>query len=291
MKKEIKWKPIYFNNEKTSYEISNTGKVRNTITGNILSTKLKDGNVRVSLKGYRGIIHRSVASIMLKEFKNQVKTDDNQLYFYDGNRLNLDIDNMDYLTYDEIYNIIYDSLFEKIDDEKFVLKNGNEIGEYWKRLYLDNICMHYAISSNGRILNLSTRMFLNPTYPSNGAYPFITLRHSGKIYRFTLHRLIAELFVENKDPKNCVFVNHINENKNDFRAKNLEWVTPSENVLYSIKTGTNKNCGETSKSSKITEEIANKICELIQEGYRTCEIVSILGVNRNTIRHIREGDT
>lgn len=112
-----------------------------------------------------------------------------------------------------------------------------------------------------------------------------------KTYRFTLHRLIAELFVENKDPENCVFVNHINENKNDFRAKNLEWVTPSENVLYSINTGTNKNCGETSKSSKITEEIANKICELIQEGYRTCEIVSILGVNRNTIRHIREGDT
>jgi hypothetical protein len=56
-----------------------------------------------------------------------------------------------------------------------------------------------------------------------------------------LHRLVALTFIENDDPKNKVYVNHINGNKLDNSVKNLEWVTPSENNKHAIETKLNKN--------------------------------------------------
>ena len=51
--------------------------------------------------------------------------------------------------------------------------------------------------------------------------------------RFKIHRLVAEHFIENPDPKKKTFVNHIDGNKLNNNKENLEWVTPSENQIHS----------------------------------------------------------
>lgn len=50
--------------------------------------------------------------------------------------------------------------------------------------------------------------------------------------RFKVHRLVAEHFIENPDPKNKIFVNHIDGNKLNNRKENLQWVSPRENNLH-----------------------------------------------------------
>lgn len=47
-----------------------------------------------------------------------------------------------------------------------------------------------------------------------------------------LSRLVAYMFVPNPDPEKCDVVNHLNLNKTDDRACNLEWTTTMENTKH-----------------------------------------------------------
>lgn len=57
---------------------------------------------------------------------------------------------------------------------------------------------------------------------------------------YLLHRIVASAFCENPDPENKKWVNHIDGNKLNNSANNLEWVTRSENELHSTRILGNK---------------------------------------------------
>lgn len=95
----------------------------------------------------------------------------------------------------------------------------------------------YMVSNHGRVKSLSRRVntwcsyktlpeTLLKQHANKSGYMHVAL--SGKTV--DVHRLVAEAFVPN--PAKKPQVNHINENKQDNRSINLEWVTPKENVNH-----------------------------------------------------------
>lgn len=61
-------------------------------------------------------------------------------------------------------------------------------------------------------------------------YYSVGLWKDGVCHKHSVHRLVAKAFIPNPDGKPQV--NHINENKLDNRASNLNWMTASENANH-----------------------------------------------------------
>lgn len=72
------------------------------------------------------------------------------------------------------------------------------------------------------VYSLKRKKFLKPCLSNTGYY---VLALGGK--RYTLHRLIATLFIPNPQDKPCI--DHINGDRTDNRVENLRWCTYKEN--------------------------------------------------------------
>lgn len=84
----------------------------------------------------------------------------------------------------------------------------------------------YEVSDMGRVRSLVTNRVLKPGY-NNCGYIQVLLCKSGHRKNALIHRLVANAFVPNPDMKPCV--NHLDENKKNNVASNLEWCTYKEN--------------------------------------------------------------
>ncbi|MDR0864967.1 MAG: HNH endonuclease [Candidatus Symbiothrix sp.] len=105
----------------------------------------------------------------------------------------------------------------------------------------------YQVSNLGRVISLGNgnsnhSMPFHILNSSNrGGYLMLHLWKDGKRKRMSIHRLVAEAFLENENKKDTV--NHINGDKLDNRIENLEWATYSENIkhAYRVRLNASKN--------------------------------------------------
>lgn len=91
----------------------------------------------------------------------------------------------------------------------------------------------YQVSSQGRIKSLRNdrsrkEKILKPWI--SGEYHAIEIFKEGVPKRLYIHRVVAEHFVQN--PYDLKIVNHINRNKLDNSALNLEWCNESDNTVH-----------------------------------------------------------
>lgn len=115
-----------------------------------------------------------------------------------------------------------------------MLNNITLPNEFWGTLQnFDN----YLISNLGRIWSKNRNTVMKP-FKQNAGYSCIDLvDNNGKSSRFLVHRLVAMIWISN--PLNKPYVNHLNGNKADNIATNLEWVSNSENIRHARTTGLN----------------------------------------------------
>jgi len=104
----------------------------------------------------------------------------------------------------------------------------------------------YQVSNMGRVRSLE-RIFidkrghkqhvkgriLKQEMTHNGYLRVVLSEVCGKNKHSAVHRLVCETFLQN--PENKPEVNHINEDKSDNRACNLEWVTAKENCNHGTR--------------------------------------------------------
>lgn len=70
-------------------------------------------------------------------------------------------------------------------------------------------------------------------------YDFVCLRKNDSDKNFSVHRLVAQVFIPN--PNNYSDVNHIDGNKQNNSVENLEWCTRSQNLKHALNIGLIKN--------------------------------------------------
>lgn len=118
--------------------------------------------------------------------------------------------------------------------------------ELWKDI--DGYNGAYQISNLGNIQRIKRRLsysggnggrtiaekLLAPVVGKTG-YLAVFLTKNGKFYNHYIHRLVAAAFVPNPDNKRTV--NHIDGDKSNNAADNLEWATHKENIKHAIDIG------------------------------------------------------
>ena len=87
----------------------------------------------------------------------------------------------------------------------------------------------YQVTENGDVWSVRRNRFLKP-YKNQLGYLRVVLSKNGILKRYSVHRLVAEAFLDNPDNLPCV--NHKDENKLNNNVDNLEWCTIRYNNCY-----------------------------------------------------------
>ena len=143
----------------------------------------------------------------------------------------------------------------------------------------------YSIDTLGVVRNDTNGKILKGTSISKqNRYKKI---HLDKFY--ALHILVAKHFVPN--PWRLSQVNHIDGNRHNNTASNLEWVSAKDNIKHAYTTGLKSNHGEKNPISKLTEEQVTQIWAMRGPNYTARQIRDRLNldVSLACIKKIRTG--
>ena len=112
------------------------------------------------------------------------------------------------------------------------------------------------------------------------------LNHKGGVgKKFSVHRLVAQHFLPDWNPG--LEVNHIDGNRDNNRADNLEMCTHQRNMEHAIAGGLKRDYGEKSVNAKLTNGQAEEIRVRYSSGQASQNsLAKQYGVSRQTVSAI-----
>lgn len=126
----------------------------------------------------------------------------------------------------------------------------------WKTIF----DLPYEISEQGTVRRIKgtpywrkDKSHVKP-YINNKGYLCINLYKEGKVHKFTIHRLLGMLFIDN--PNNFPVINHIDGDPLNNDLRNLEWTTQQQNIQHAWDTNliTNRHINASSKRKNSTSK-------------------------------------
>lgn len=102
-----------------------------------------------------------------------------------------------------------------------------------KQIIIDNISTTYYITEDGKCYNNITNKYLKGQVGKNGYLSFSLTMPDGSKKRVYAHRLVGEAYVPKASAQQKQ-INHIDGNKLNNYASNLEWVTAKENQQHAL---------------------------------------------------------
>jgi hypothetical protein len=138
---------------------------------------------------------------------------------------------------------------------------------------------NYYATWDGKIFGTHKMDYLREDISDDGYPECVVVDSLKKLHYYKTHRLIAQAFVPN--PENKDTVNHIDGNKQNNRADNLEWLWNWENMDHALKVGL--------KHSVMSDQMVHEACKLISQGYSPSYISQLLSIEEHNIRDILDG--
>jgi hypothetical protein len=140
----------------------------------------------------------------------------------------------------------------------------------------------YGVTKDGEVWSYKMNRLLKPQ--PRGNYLKVTLYNDkGQRKQLSVHRIVAEIFCNNPDPKNKTYINHINGDKYDNRSINLEWVTAKENSQHAVDTGLMKG-----NPTKLGDK-QKLVFKLLNENWPHDYIAKETGISKSMISSIKCG--
>ena len=107
---------------------------------------------------------------------------------------------------------------------------------------------NYAVSSYGKVINITTGRILKPRKNRDGYY-YVNLYKNKVMFYKKIHRLVTITFLNNPENKKCT--DHIDRNRLNNNILNLRYATRSENNQnVSIKKNNTSTCSGVSFHKK-----------------------------------------
>lgn len=144
----------------------------------------------------------------------------------------------------------------------------------------------YKATSDGKIWSSYKNGFLKPKIDKWG-YEVVALRKNGKSRSFLVHRLVALTFIDN--PCDLPTVNHIDGNKINNDAENLEWLSVSDNHKHAYKTGLRKSTKGKDKTHKLIPEEVREIRREFSDGASIKTVASKHGISYDYAYKLKVG--
>jgi hypothetical protein len=171
------------------------------------------------------------------------------------------------------------------------------VKEIWKAI--DGYNSMYEVSNLGNVRSHykhSCPLHYDPDaahpvsqHEKNRGYLYVKLSNNGQVTAEYVHRLVARYFLEVPEfPK--ATVNHIDRNKKNNRADNLEWMTRGDNCRYAIGSYERPK-GIDWHTSKLNDEQVRSIRKRRENGELLKDLAKSYGMSVMAIQNIVTGKT